>query len=128
MNAVLDTQALIWLDAEPAKLSPRVVHYLADPGCTVYLSVVSIWEMVIKIGIGKLTLRNTVRAIVDGQLAANPLTLLPVSYEHVLAVGNLPDIHKDPFDRLLAAQAIVEGAVFLTADTVFAQYPVTVEW
>jgi PIN domain nuclease of toxin-antitoxin system len=128
VKAILDTHALIWLDAEPAKLSPVVARYLGDPAWTCFLSVVNVWEILIKVGTGKLTLREDVRVIVADQLRRNPLQLLPVQYDHVLAVGGLPAAHKDPFDRLLVAQAIAENAVLLTDDPLVRQYPVRTDW
>ncbi len=85
----------------------------------------SVWELVIKQQLGKLTLRLPLRQIV-GQQQANGLQVLPVTLAHTLAVEGLPSSHKDPFDRILAAQAIVEGAEFVSADSIFAQYPVRV--
>ncbi len=102
--------------------------YLADPACVVYLSVVSVWEMVIKAGTGKLRLAKDVPTLVAEQLTANPLQLLPVSLAHVLAVGGLPSIHRDPFDRMLVAQALAEDAVLLTADPLVWRYPVPTDW
>jgi PIN domain nuclease of toxin-antitoxin system len=128
VNVLIDTHTFIWFDAEPAKLSARAAQLLADPSNRVLLSVVSIWELVIKTQLGKLTLRDSVRTIVEDQVTRNAIEILDIRAEHVYAVGTLPSAHKDPFDRLLAAQAIVEGASLVTADAVFANYPVTVEW
>lgn len=88
---------------------------------------VSVWEMVIKQQLGKLTLARPLHTILAHQ-QANGIRVLPVSLSHVLAVETLPTPHKDPFDRLLVAQANVEGAAILSADPIFAQYPVKVLW
>ncbi len=128
MIALLDTHALIWLAFNSARLTPAVRGYLADPAGVVYLSVVSVWEMVIKVGTGKLRLTKDVPTIVAEQLAANPIQILPVTLAHVLGVGGLPSIHRDPFDRMLVAQAQAENAVLLTADPLVRRYPVPTDW
>jgi PIN domain nuclease of toxin-antitoxin system len=84
--------------------------------------------MIIKTRTGKLTLRADVEQIVSDITRVNPLRVLPVSERHAYALGGLPPIHKDPFDRMLVAQAITEGAVLLTADPVIRRYPVRADW
>jgi PIN domain nuclease of toxin-antitoxin system len=128
MIVLLDTHTFIWFDAEPAKLSLRAAALLADPNNRVLLSAASVWELVIKVAIGKLTLRDEVKNLVESQVTQNAVELLDIRADHVLAVGGLPDVHKDPFDRILAAQALVEGAVLLTNDPVFKQYPIQSDW
>ena len=128
MIVLLDTHTFIWFDSEPAKLSPRAVQLLTDPNNQVFLSVASVWELVIKVASGKLTLRDEVRTIVEGQVTQNAVDLLDIRVDHALAVGTLPDVHKDPFDRILAAQALVESAVLLTRDPVFTRYPIQSDW
>jgi PIN domain nuclease of toxin-antitoxin system len=93
----------------------------------VWLSVVSVWEIVIKAHLGKLTLRLPLPDIVARQ-QANGLRVLPATLAHSLAVEGLPPVHKDPFDRLLVAQAIVEAARLVSADAVFSHYPVQLLW
>jgi PIN domain nuclease of toxin-antitoxin system len=128
LNALLDTQVFIWMDTDRSRLTPAVLGYFANPGCTMLLSVVSVWEMIIKTRTGKLTLRADVEQIVSDITRVNPLRVLPVSERHAYALGGLPPIHKDPFDRMLVAQAITEGAVLLTADPVIRRYPVRADW
>jgi PIN domain nuclease of toxin-antitoxin system len=127
MRALLDTHTFIWWDAEPSRLSPRVLALIQDPSCDVLLSVVSLWEMLIKSQLGKMTLRLPLSEIVAEQID-NGLRLLSVTADHVLDLENLPAAHKDPFDRLLVAQARVEGALLLSIDQVFAHYPVRIFW
>lgn len=127
MKVLLDTHAFIWWDSEPSKLFAPGLAALRDPATEALLSVASVWELQIKSQFGKLTLRLPLRQIVTQQ-QANGLQILPVSLEHVLAVGGLPNVHKDPFDRLLTAQAIVENAELMTADAIVARYPVRVLW
>ena len=90
-------------------------------------SAVCVWELQIKSQLGKLTLRLPLPDIVAEQ-TKNGLIIVDVTLAHVLAVGSLPAVHKDPFDRLLVAQAITEGTTLVTADPVFAQYPVPTLW
>ncbi|HEX5269641.1 MAG TPA: type II toxin-antitoxin system VapC family toxin [Gemmataceae bacterium] len=127
MKLVLDTHAFIWWDSDPTQLSPAALAAISDPANEVWLSVVSAWEMVTKAQLGKLTLRVPLADIVSHQ-QANGLHILPVSLSHVLAVEGLPPIHKDPFDRLLVAQANVEAAELVSADHAVRQYPVRILW
>ena len=127
MKLLLDTHAFIWWDSDPGQLSAPALAALRDPANEVWLSVASVWEMVIKVQLGKLTLRLPLTAIVMQQ-QANGLKVLPVTLAHPLAVEGLPAIHKDPFDRMLIAQANVEGADIVSADQVFGRYPVRVLW
>ena len=127
MKILLDTHTFIWCDSDPSNLSATAVSLLKNPGNTVLVSVVSIWEMIIKQQIGKLSLKVPLRTILSQQ-QANGIQVLPMNLDHVLSLENLPVIHKDPFDRLLITQANVEGAALLSADAIFSQYAVNVVW
>jgi PIN domain nuclease of toxin-antitoxin system len=127
VKLLLDTHTFIWWDSDPTQLSPTAAAALRDPANEVFLSVVSVWEIVIKSRLGKLTLRLPLADIVTQQ-QANGIRILEVSLAHVLGVESLPPAHNDPFDRLLAAQAIAEGMELVTADPMFAHYPVPVLW
>ncbi|MCX7838194.1 MAG: type II toxin-antitoxin system VapC family toxin [Anaerolineae bacterium] len=128
MKLLLDTHAFIWWDSEPTKLSPRALALCQDRQNVLLLSVVSIWEMQIKLQLGKLRLTLPLREIVESQQQTNNIEILPITLEHVLALDNLSAHHKDPFDRLLVAQAIVEKAVLVSADLNIAKYAVQVVW
>jgi len=128
MKILIDTHTLIWMDSDPRQLSPTAVACFNDPANEIWLSVVSVWEMVIKSALGKLTLSGDIHQVVQDIQAQNPLLLLDIRYPHALAVRGLPLIHKDPFDRLLVAQALVEGATILTRDKNIQQYPVPTLW
>jgi PIN domain nuclease of toxin-antitoxin system len=127
MKLLLDTHAFIWWDSDPAQLSAPALAALRDPANEVWLSVVSVWEMVIKAQLGKLTLRVPLADIVSQQ-QANGLQVLSVTLAHTLAVEALPAIHKDPFDRLLISQANAEGAELVSSDPLVRQYPVRILW
>ena len=91
-------------------------------------SVASAWEMQIKIQLGKLKLGLPLAELIENQQRVNSLEILHIGLEHVLALDQLPSVHKDPFDRLLVAQAQMEGARLVTNDPVMANYPVEVIW
>lgn len=127
MKLLLDTHTFIWWDSDPSQLSTAALAALRDPANEAWLSVASVWEMVIKAYLGKLVLRLPLADIVAHQ-QANGLQILSVTLAHALAVEGLPAVHKDPFDRLLIAQTNVEGAELVTADQIVRQYPVRVLW
>jgi PIN domain nuclease of toxin-antitoxin system len=128
MNLLLDTQVFLWLDSDQGKLSPAVKSACSDTGNTLWLSAASAWEMQIKIGLGKLRLRRSLAETIASHQTANGLQILPVQLAHALALENLPSHHKDPFDRLLIAQANCENWEIVTADPQFKGYPVRVIW
>ncbi len=128
MKLLLDTHAFIWWDNEPAKLSPRVLALCQDRANTVLLSVASVWEMQIKFQLGKLKLSLPLAEMIASQKRINNIRMLPIILAHVLALQDLPTHHKDPFDRLLIAQANVEGAIFVSGDSILAKYPVKLLW
>jgi PIN domain nuclease of toxin-antitoxin system len=128
VKLLLDTHTFLWWDNEPARLSPRVLALCRDPSTDLILSVVSAWEIQIKAALGKLTLTTPLPTLIATQQSTNRLQVLPVTLEHVLALDGLPPLHKDPFDRLLIAQARVEAVAIATADPLFAGYSVTRVW
>lgn len=124
MRLLLDTHIFIWWDGEPGKLAQATLATLQDPANTLVLSVVSLWEMQIKAQLGKLQLKRPLKEIVESQQRANGVEVLPVEAAHVYALGSLPPHHKDPFDRLLIAQANAEGIVLVSVDPELRSYPV----
>ena len=127
MKLLLDTHAFMWMDSEPEKLSGRVQELCKDPENVLFLSAASIWEMQIKTQLGKLQLRMPLPEIIREQ-QENGVEILDIEADHIYALESLPAHHKDPFDRLLIAQAIVEEAILLTADPLIQQYPIKTEW
>ena len=128
MKLLLDTHAFIWWDSEPTKLSPQALGSCQDPQNVLILSVASVWEMQVKLQLGKLKLSVPLESLIEGQHRTNNLEILPVMLAHVLALQNLLAHHKDPFDRLLIAQANTEGAFLVTNDPVFSKYTDKVFW
>ena len=127
MRLLIDTHILIWSEAEPWHLPSAIKNELDDRTNEVLVSVVSFWEIVIKVQTGKMIFARDIQELADQQVG-NGLTLLPVTIQHVTAVRALPAVPKDPFDRLLIAQAITEGATLVSADGMFTGYPIPVLW
>ena len=128
MKLLLDTHTFIWWDSAPARLSPAALALCSDPTNQLVLSVASLWEIQIKRQLGKLDLRLPLAEIVAHQKETNSVAVLPVAQEHVLALEGLPPHHRDPFDRMLVAQAIVEAATLVSVDPVLRSYPIEVCW
>jgi len=128
MKLLLDTHTFLWWATDPAKLSPHVLALCQNRSVDLMVSVVSLWEIQIKAQLGKLTLTTSIPALITIQQQINRIHILPVELVHVLQLNALPLHHKDPFDRLLAAQAICENASFATADPIFTLYPVIIVW
>lgn len=128
MKLLLDTNAFIWWNAEPDKLPQRVFSLFQDMTNVLMLSVASVWEIQIKLQSGKLTMAAPLETIVQLNRERNDLQILPIMLEHVLQLGSLPAHHKDPFDRLLIAQAKAEKAALVTADTQLKPYPIKIIW
>ncbi len=126
MKLLFDTHTFLWWAQNNTRLSATARAAIADPENTILLSVITPWEMMIKSGLGKLSLQGAVQTIVHQQLRRHGFTLLSVRLEHTLY--NLPFHHKDPFDRLLIAQALEEGATLVTDDGLITQYGVQTLW
>jgi len=126
LKILLDTHILLWAAGQPENLTANVRGLLDDPRNELIFSSASIWEIAIKSGLGRsdfqVDARNLRRELLD-----NGYLELPIASEHAVAIDCLPPIHKDPFDRLLIAQSMVEGITLLTADPLVAQYPAPVK-
>jgi PIN domain nuclease of toxin-antitoxin system len=122
VRILIDTHCWLWLCASPERFSESTLARLADPGSERWLSSASIWEIVIKHRLGKLTLPVAPRDFVPSRLETTQTDVLEISAAHALRVADLPDHHRDPFDRMIVAQALVEGACLLTADRALDAY------
>jgi PIN domain nuclease of toxin-antitoxin system len=122
VKLLLDTHVLLWAAGAPERLASDVRALLDDPDNQPIFSAASLWEIAIKRALGRDDFTVDARALRHG-LLDNGYFELPVSGEHAVAVDALPAIHKDPFDRILVAQAIVESVTLLTADAIVARYP-----
>lgn len=128
MALLLDTHAFLWFIEGDRRLSATAARRIGDPATRVYVSVVSAWEIAIKQRTGKLTLDRPLSLLWPESIAANHFDVLDISAEHVLALESLPLHHRDPFDRLLIAQALVEDLALVSVDSAFTQYPISRVW
>lgn len=127
MKLLLDTHILLWSAGQPDKLSEKARSLLLDPSNVLYFSAASMWEIVIKRGLGRDDFKvNPLRLL--KQLVINGYEEVAVSSDHALAVETLPPLHKDPFDRILIAQARTEGMLLLTADNQISLYGDGIEY
>lgn len=122
MRLLLDTHVFLWLQTEPERIGDHLT-LVEDRTTTLLLSAASSWEIAIKYGIGRLPLPEPPERYVPTRMRAIGAEALPIEHAHALAVAALPALHRDPFDRLLIAQAGAAGATILTADPGVAQYP-----
>ena len=125
---LLDTHTFIWLDLEPVKLSTDCQSLLLDCENILLLSLASVWEMQVKHQLGKLTLRLPLPDLIAEQQQVNNIQLLPIELNHIWMLEHLANHHRDPFDRLLIAQAIAEDVSILSNDGLFDLYPVERLW
>lgn len=128
VRALLDTHVLLWALMEPAKLSPRAREILKDAANTVLVSPASAWEIATKHRLGRLPEAESVVRGYRRHLATLMATEVPITSEHALLAGSLGAEHRDPFDRMLAAQALVEGVSLVTADPAFSALRVETVW
>jgi PIN domain nuclease of toxin-antitoxin system len=122
MKLLLDTHVLLWAASDPKRLSTKARKVLNDPQNQLLFSAASLWEIAIKRGLNRPDFQADPRLLRRGMLD-NGYGELPIMSDHVVAIDGLPPIHKDPFDRLLVAQATVEGFTLLTLDPILAGYP-----
>ena len=124
MDLLLDTHILIWWVDEPEKLPGHLYAVLEDSANDLFISIASVWEMQIKHQLGKLQFQQPLPQLIANQQQHNGARLISVTLSHVFELNNLPLHHKDPFDRLLVAQAIVEDMTLVSVDPAFALYSV----
>ena len=122
MKLLLDTHLLLWAAGHPDRPSAEARSLIDSPENELLFSAASLWEVVIKRGLGRSDLKVDVRILRRG-LLDNGYSELPILSDHVVAIDSLPAIHKDPFDRILVAQATVEGITLLTTDSLVGNYP-----
>jgi PIN domain nuclease of toxin-antitoxin system len=128
MRLLLDTHAFLWFIAGDSRLSQSAKAAISDVQNEAMVSAGSLWELAIKHSQGKLALTQPFLQLVPAQLAQNDIEVLPISLDHLDALITLPFHHRDPFDRLMIAQALVEKATLVSCDRVVDQYPVSTLW
>jgi len=128
MRLLLDTHAFLWFILNDKTLSPTARQLIVDPTNTIDVSPASYWEIAIKIGLGKYTLNQPYESFLETQIAKNGFGILPVEIRHTALLTTLPMHHRDPFDRLLIAQALAEQIPLVSADPHFDAYGVHRLW
>jgi PIN domain nuclease of toxin-antitoxin system len=128
MRVLLDTHAFLWWLEDAPALSKRARKAISEPANECLLSLASCWEMAIKLSLGKLRLPSPIEQFVPEQLSANAFRQLDINFRHVARIATLPFHHRDPFDRLLAAQALEEHCAIVSADRTFGKYGVKCIW
>ena len=127
MKYLLDTHAFLWYFEDSDKLSETAANVIEDANVQKYVSIVSLWEFAIKHGMGKLWFDGGLSHLWE-MITKNGFTILPISQSSLVGIGHLPLIHREPFDRLLVATAMVDGMTILTADEYICQYDVLSVW
>ena len=128
MRLLLDTHTLLWWLADDPQLSKPAREAIANPRIACFVSLASCWELAIKASLGKIRLAKPVEKFIPEELSANDFQLLPIEFKHVARVESLPLHHRDPFDRLLAAQVLAEKMTLVSVDEAFDAYGVKRVW
>jgi PIN domain nuclease of toxin-antitoxin system len=128
VKALLDTHAFLWFITDDPKLSARAKATIADPGNEILVSPASYWEIAIKVSLGKYSLSTSYETFITQGIDGNGFAILPIEPKHAAALVNLPFHHRDPFDRLIIAQALVERIGVVGNDVAFDAYSVTRIW
>jgi PIN domain nuclease of toxin-antitoxin system len=128
MKLLIDTHVLLWLAGDSDNLPKQVADLILDEQNSLFLSFASIWEIQIKSQLGKLNITKLLPELIQQQCQSNDIQLLEVKLEHIYALKDLQNHHRDPFDRLLIAQAQTENMTLVSADKVFALYDVNLFW
>ena len=128
MNILLDTCTFLWIAQNAPDLSSTARVCFQDPTNSIYLSSISVWEMMVKHALGRLPLPDAPDRFVPAMRVGHAITPLSLEEEAALHLAKLPELHKDPFDRMLVCQALVHGLILLTPDEMIRQYPVRTIW
>ncbi len=128
MRALLDTHTFLWWISDDQRLSEKARAIIADGNNELFFSAASGWEISIKTGLGRLEIPDNLERFIADQLSRNAIAALPIYLSHTLHTRTLPDHHRDPFDRILISQAILEKMPLLSADPQIARYSVEVVW
>jgi PIN domain nuclease of toxin-antitoxin system len=128
LRYLLDTHSFLWWVREGDRVSGTAREAISDAGNEIFLSVASAWEIAIKAGLGKLDIPRGPEWFISRHTELNDLSVLSIDLRHALGVHDLPDLHRDPFDRILVAQSRAEGMPILTADPEISRYPVETLW
>ena len=128
MKILLDTHALLWIIMDDDRLSNVSREVFLDTNNSLYFSIISLWEICIKRSLNKLTLKDGWLQLIQKEMKNNSIQWLPVEINHCVKIGELPFLHRDPFDRMLIAQAMSENLSILTRDSRFSDYEINCIW
>jgi PIN domain nuclease of toxin-antitoxin system len=128
VRIIIDTQVLIWWTNDVSNISPRVQDIILNLDNELWLSLASIWEMQIKISLGKLDLPRALPDIITTQIEENQIKILPIELSHIYTIEQLPLHHRDPFDRLIIAQSLTEKMPIASVDKAFDVYSIERIW
>ncbi|MDO4224209.1 MAG: type II toxin-antitoxin system VapC family toxin [Acinetobacter sp.] len=128
MKLLLDTHAFIWFIHDSPKLSNLAKSLIVNPNNECFISLASIWEMSIKSSMGKLDIPLPIHDLYEQHIVGNDMELLPITIHHIEKVHELPFYHKDPFDRMIIAQSIVENMTIISCDSAYHDYPIHHAW
>ena len=127
MNLLLDTHTFLWFSEDNPELSKNARSLIEDADNNCFISIASIWEMAIKVSLGKLKIRAGFDRLIE-EINKHDFIILPISFEHTAELISMSFSHRDPFDRLLVAQSIVEDLTLISADKIFDEYQVKRIW
>jgi PIN domain nuclease of toxin-antitoxin system len=128
MNALLDTHTFLWWVADAPQLSKTAKDFIANPNNKIFFSTAGAWEIVIKVGTGKLILPEESDTCITSRLANNRFEILSIELSRTLQIAKLPDLHRDPFDQIIIAQSQITEMPILTVDRLISQYSVDIIW
>ena len=128
MKYLLDTHALLWITTDDERLSDRVKDIYLNAENVIYFSMASVWELAIKTSIGKIKFEKDLDDFIEVHVKGNNISILKIELPHVLRIADLPFHHRDPFDRLIIAQAIEDNLSILGSDSIFDRYKVNRIW
>jgi PIN domain nuclease of toxin-antitoxin system len=128
LKLLLDTQCLLWWFTEPERLNSKAIEQIIDLDNEIFFSVASVWEIAIKVGIGKLPLAEPVDTYIASRMRLLGAKYLDIVFPHACQVAKLPLLHRDPFDRILVAQAQIEQMTLVTADKILTEYDLDLLW
>ena len=128
MKYLIDTHTFLWIISNDQKLSEKAKNLYLHTENIIFFSLASIWEMVIKISLKKLSIEEPLKDFVQSQIKGNDIKILNIEIKHILSLENLPYYHRDPFDRLIISQSMNENIPLLSSDTVFDLYPIKRIW
>ena len=128
MRYLLDTHTLLWFISEDKQLSDRARRLILDSSSEIFLSIASLWEIAIKVNIGKLSLDEPFEQLFPKELHFHKIKILDITVDNLVQLTTLPPHHRDPFDRLIIAQALVESLPIIGVDRIFDTYGISREW